>query len=119
MDALLKELADRLGIATFFSDAGLRRQEYNVDENTIRFFVRAMGYTCDTKEETLASLRRIDGVRWAQCVRDIYVRQVGDIVIDVVSKDLSDIKIKAKDCDGNTFDVLYAYMQNSTNNGEL
>ncbi len=119
MDANLKKLAEKLGIATSFCDAGLKRRDYNVSEKVIKFFVRALGYKADTESQIINSLNELENKRWRQALEPIYVRSQHHIIIDVVSSDLSSISVTATDCSGNKFDLQYEYMQNAQQNGLL
>ena len=40
----LQKLANAVGIATQFCDAGLNRREYDICDNTIRFFAEKLGF---------------------------------------------------------------------------
>lgn len=112
MNANLKKLADKLGIATSFSDAGLKKQDYVVNDSVIKFFTKAMGYPADNDQEIEASLHKLETRRWLQTLEPIYVCNINDIVIDVVSPDLSNIVLSAKDKQGNIINLEYQYLGN-------
>lgn len=77
-------LAQKLGIAVTFSDAGLCRKEYAVDDDTLRYFVRMLGFNADTPEDITASLQKIDNLRWKFPLEKIYVVEQGDVQFDAV-----------------------------------
>lgn len=84
MERDLQDLADKLGIATKFSDAGLRRQDYEIDADTLRFFVKALGYKAGNDKEIANSLRDFDNLRWQSAFENIYVMTAGQVELDVV-----------------------------------
>ena len=43
MDDNLKLLADKLGVLTEYYDAGQDRKKYEIDEDTIKFFIKKLG----------------------------------------------------------------------------
>ena len=113
MDANLKKLAEKLGIATSFCDAGLKRRDYNVSEKVIKFFIRALGYKADTESQIINSLNELENKRWRQALEPIYVRSQHHITMDIVSADLSSISVTATDCSGNKFDLFGTLLQSS------
>ena len=98
MSENLKLLADKLGIATSFSDAGLCRRDYYVSDETIRFFVNALGYKCENEDDILSSLAILESEEFSQVLKPVYVCQQENIVFDVVlPKDMEVSKITIKD----------------------
>lgn len=119
MDTNLTKLADKLGIATEFSDAGLVHQDYKVSEDVIKFFVKAMGYNADTSDQAELSLQKLDDLRWQRTLEPVYVRNLHNITIDVVSPDLSNIVLQATKEDGTKVDLTYQYLGNCKQCGNL
>lgn len=117
MSEKLHELAKHLGIATNFCDAGLKRSEYHVKDKTIKFFARALGYPADTDKQSQSSCEKIQAERWHKMLEEIYVCTQDNIIIDVVSPDLSNIKITLIDKQKNRIEVNYQYLQNAENYG--
>lgn len=64
MEEQLKLLADKLGIATQFSDAGLVRREYDVSEDVVKFLVRQLGYNASSPKDIDKSLQSFEHRRW-------------------------------------------------------
>ncbi len=85
MDRQLKELADKLGILTEYYDAGQDRKKYEIDEETIKFFVKKLGYNADSSEEIARSITKFDNRRWQETLEPVYVKEQGDLYIDIVS----------------------------------
>lgn len=112
MNANLKKLADNLGIATSFSDTGLKQQEHTVGDNVIKYIIKSMGYNADSDKDIASSLQEIETKRWQSTLAPIYVCNVKDIIIDVVSPDLSDIALSVRDKDNNTIELAYQYLGN-------
>lgn len=119
MDMSLEQLACRLGIATSFHDAGLKRKDYSVDERTIKFFCKALGYNADSLDQIEKSSEKLDNLRWKRPLQPIYVRTEGNIVLDVVSHDLSNIGLSVKDACGQNVSLEYEYCCNAENKGLL
>lgn len=117
MEQNLQRLADALGIATSFSDAGLKRRDYAVSDKTIRFFASALGYPADTAKQAENSYHRLQEKRWRQMLAPVYVCPQNNIVIDVVSPDLSNIVVMAEDNAGNKIDLAYTYLRDVQNYG--
>ena len=117
MNENLENLASKLKIATTYSDGGLTRKNYTVDDKTIKFFIQALGYKASNEKQIQDSLAEIENKRWRQALEPIYVCNQNNLVIDVVSADLSDISIVAKDEDGNEQKLEYTYMQNAEQRG--
>ena len=55
MDEKLRELADRLGIATAYTDCGLKAACHEVSDETVRFFAGVLGYKAGSGEEIARS----------------------------------------------------------------
>ena len=88
MEENLKQLADKLGIATTFTDAGLVRQEYEIPDSTVRFIADKLGYKAGNLGEIKKSLADFDKRRWQTTLENIYVVEQGNIHIDaVIAKD--------------------------------
>lgn len=84
MSDALKRLAQKAGVAVHFSDAGLSRRSYDVDEGVIKFVLRDLGYAVDTEAQIAESLERIENVRWQRALESIYVRVEDNLFFDVV-----------------------------------
>lgn len=84
MKDCLVSLAGKLGIATKFVDAGLVRQEYDVDENIIKYFVSSLGFKAATEEEVNNSLADLEAKRWQRALENIYVVEQKAAKFDVV-----------------------------------
>ncbi len=94
----LKILAEKLGIATSFSDAGMAQKDYQVKPETIRFFIQALGYQCDIDEDIKQSIALIDNERYQEVLEPIYVCCQDNICFDVVLPQKSAVdKITLKD----------------------
>lgn len=98
MDDSLEILAKKLGIATSFSDSGMIQKSYQVNQETIRFFIQALGYQCDTDEAVKQSIISIDSERYHEILEPIYICCQDNVFFDVVlSNNLSIDKISLKD----------------------
>ncbi len=117
MEQNLQRLADALGIATSFSDAGLKRRDYAVSDKTIRFFASVLGYPANTDKQAQNSLMKLQEKRWRQMLSPVYVCPQNNVVIDVVSPDLSNIIITAEDNEGHKINLDYTYMHDVQNYG--
>lgn len=84
MSEALNNLARKAGVAVHFTDAGLSRKSYDVDENVIRFVLNDMGYPCADDAEAEQSAARIEQERWQRPLENIYVCVEDNIVFDVV-----------------------------------
>ena len=84
MDEKLRELAGRLGIATEYTDSGLKAGNHLVDDETIRFFAGVLGYKAGNNEETERSLRALDNRRWQSVLEPVYVVEEKKKVFDAV-----------------------------------
>ena len=90
-------LAEKLGISSHFSDAGLVKREYCVDEKIIRQLITSLGFRCDTDEEINSSLQQIDALRYSRVLEAIYVCRQEHVCFDVVlptEVEISKITIK-------------------------
>ena len=119
MNSNLEQLASKLRIATTYSDGGLTKKNYVVNDKTIKFFVQALGYKAGNDKQIQDSMAEIENKRWRQALEPIYVCVKNNLIIDVVSSDLSDISIVAKDETGTERKLDYNYMQNAENRGLL
>ena len=117
MDSNLQKLAEKLGVAVSFCDAGLKRKNYAVSEKAIKFFIQALGYKASNDKQIEASLLEVENKRWRQPLEPIYVRNQNNIIIDIVSGDLSSILINAIDCNGQKINLQYEYLGNAVQNG--
>ena len=84
MDVLLQQLADKIGIATSFRDAGLISKEYKVEDKIIKFFAEKLGYKAGNEEEIKKSLESYDKRRWQKTLESINVVEYNDIWFDAV-----------------------------------
>ena len=80
----LQQLADKLGILTKFSDAGICKKDYYPPESVIRFFAESFGYKAGSDAEINASLEKIGRKRWQKALENIYVCEQGNIRLDIV-----------------------------------
>lgn len=117
MEDNLYQLAKELGIATEFCDAGLKHQEYSVSDKTIRFFAKALGYPAANEKQAQNSLAKLQEKRWQKMLEPVYVCQQNNIVIDVVSHDLSNIIITAQNNKGDKINLEYYYLHDVQNRG--
>lgn len=96
MSEALNKLAQMAGVSTHFTDAGLSRKSYDVDESVIRFVLNDMGYPCANDAEAAESAARIEQERWQRALDSIYVCVEGCVVFDVVvpaAEDVSEIML--------------------------
>ncbi len=119
MNTNLENLASKLKIATAYSDGGLTKKNYTVDDKVIKFFIQALGYKASNEKQIQDSIIEIENKRWRKALEPIYVCNQDNLIIDVVSADLSDISIVARDEAGNEQKLEYTYMQNAKQNGLL
>ena len=80
----LQKLANAVGFATQFCDAGLNRREYDICDNTIRFFAEKLGFKAGSDAEIEKSLQDLAKRRWQQALENIYVVEQPDKAIDLV-----------------------------------
>ncbi len=109
MNTQLEKLAAKLGIATTFSDSGLKRQDYQVCENTIRFFAKSLGYNATNDEQIASSLEKINNERYRRPLQPIYICKQQHLLIDVVAPDVSAISLSVQTSEGQTIDLSYEY----------
>lgn len=119
MEQDLKRLAERLGISVSFSDAGLKRREYEVEDRVIKFFCKALGYSADNPAQTERALEKLENSRWKSPLQPIYVRTRNNLTLDVVSSDLSNIELSAKDSAGQIINLQFEYCRNAISKGLL
>lgn len=116
MEDNLQRLADKLGIATQFSDAGMVRQSYEVDGDTVRFLADKLGYRAWTDEEIEKSSADYDKRRWQQSLEKIYVVGQNDVVFDLVvaaERAIDDFAINLKNMDnGKNIDASFEVVNN-------
>lgn len=84
MEENLRRLAGKLGLAVRFSDAGLVRKEYDVDEDVIRFISNSLGYKADTTEHVEQSLVLLEENKWTKTLDSIYVVEEEDVYFQAV-----------------------------------
>ncbi len=110
MNEKIKELADRLGICTFYTDAGLNTNEHNVSEETVRFFAEELGYKASTDAEVEHSLSALDKRRWQSALESIYVvkdKKIFDVVLSAEEAEGSlQLKLSKQD-EHNDFEVSF------------
>ena len=85
MNSNLEKLASKLKIATTYSDGGLTRKNYTVNEKVIKFFIQALGYKAGSEKQIQDSLAEIENKRWRQALEPIYVCNQNNLIIDVKS----------------------------------
>ena len=56
-------LATKLGLATKFYDAGLCRREYEISDETLKFFIKTLGYRADTEGQIARSFKQLEDKR--------------------------------------------------------
>lgn len=114
MEQNLKLLADKLGIATHFCDAGMARRAYDVSEDLVRFFCAQFGYKADTPEQIAASLQKIEDRKWRKGVESIYVLRRSNLHFDVYLKKAEAGKFRlrmSKKDEKKPLEVTYAICQ--------
>ena len=117
MNKSLKQLAEALGIATEFSDAGINRKDYLVSDKTVRFFANTLGYPADTEKQAQASYDKLQEKRWKKILAPVYVCAQNNLIIDVVSPNLSDIEVIAIDANKKKIPLSYEYLRDTENRG--
>ena len=75
----LNLLADKLGIARHFSDAGMHKCEYDVSDDILKFFCKEYGYKADTDEDVEQSLCRFDNASWKKTLPAIIILRQTDM----------------------------------------
>ena len=98
----LQQLADKLGILTKFSDAGICKKDYYPPESVIRFFAESFGYKAGSDAEINASLEKIGRKRWQKALENIYVSLVSSGTYMIVSNNLE----ACNDCGLSRFIVI-------------
>lgn len=84
MDENLCLLANKLGIARYFSDNGLCKHTYEVREDVIKFFCTQYGFNVRTKEDVLVSLQRAESAVWKKTFESIVVVRADDLTFTAV-----------------------------------
>lgn len=100
MQEKLLELANKIGIASSFSDAGMVRREYGVSPEILQKLLAALGYPAGTPREAEASLQKWDERRWRSVLEPVYVREQSNLCFDVVvplETDASQISVRVFD----------------------
>ncbi len=85
MDDKLKSLADKLGVLTEYYDAGQDRKKYEIDDETVKFFIKKFGYDGDTPEAAEHSLEKFENRRWQRTLEAVYVVEQGNLTLDIVT----------------------------------
>ena len=75
----LNLLADKLGIARYFSDAGMRKRDYVVSDDILKFFCKEYGYKADTDENAEKSLNKLADAEWKQVLPPIVVARYANM----------------------------------------
>ncbi len=83
MSETIRNLAEKLGIATKFSDAGLCRRDYDVSDEALKFFIKMQGYNADTDEQIMHSFEALEAKQWAVGLKSIYVVEENKIELDI------------------------------------
>ena len=141
MEQRLQELADKLGILTSYTDAGLKAQTYQVSEETVRYFVKELGYNAESNEDIADSIHSIDNRRWENALESIHIFVEDSKKFDVVlpeghvnenislvltsrqnsSKMLADIKVsytgEKKELGNKIYEKLFININSSLNIG--
>ncbi len=95
MQEKLFELANKLGVATSFKDAGMVNREYTVDIDVLKKLLSALGYPANNEQEAEVSLQKFAECRWHKELEAIYVCEQSNVCFDlVVPTEVKDIKIK-------------------------
>lgn len=84
MDDNLRLLAEKLGVSTRFTDAGLVRKDYEVSEDIIRRIASALGYNAWTSEDVNKSLAEFERRQWSRTLETIYVVEEGNVEFTAV-----------------------------------
>ena len=108
MSNKLNLLAEKLGIATSFCDAGMVQKNYAVSEDTIRFFATELGFKCGDEQEIETSLQQIDNMRFQEVLSPIYVCKIDLVKFDIVLSDNQKVSaIRLKNGNHNPQDVSF------------
>ena len=115
MEESLRLLAEKLGVATDFSDAGLVQKDYCVDEKIIRKIISSLGFKCDTNDDINSSMARLDNKRYKTVLEPIYVCCQDKVCFDVVVPSGANIsKITVKDSSHHPQDIEYSNIASQT-----
>lgn len=94
MSELLKQLAEKLNIATEFTFGCGVIQKSVVSDDQLRFFIENFGYGAKDDAEIKKSLERLDKVRWQRVLEAITVTDVDNVAFEAVVPESDKDKIK-------------------------
>lgn len=73
MENKLYELADKLGVARVFSDAGLSKKTYNVSDDIIKFFCTQLGFDAKDEKKIEQSIKKFDDAKFKNVLDNIVI----------------------------------------------
>ena len=73
MENKLYELADKLGVARVFSDAGLSKKTYNVSDDIIKFFCTQLGFDAKDEKKIEQSIKKFDDAQFKNVLDNIVI----------------------------------------------
>lgn len=118
MDENLALLADKLGIARYFADSGMKKQEYEVNEDIVKFFCNRYGYKTGSEAEIQDSLRKFDERGWKKTLENILIVPRGNLQFTaaLTTEQLdSEIKLEAsRQSEGYKFLLPFTYEVSDT-----
>ena len=95
MQEKLFELANKLGIATSFRDAGMVSRNYEVTPDILQKLSSSLGYPANNEQEVECSLQRLAEERWHKVLEPIYVCEQSNVNFDlIVPAEAKNVKIK-------------------------
>jgi len=102
----LHKLADMLGIATHFSDAGMIQKNYCVSEDVLSAMIKSLGFQCDSDDEIKSSISQVENRRLSMILEPIYICCQDNVVFDIVLPENENIsKITLKDANRHVLDI--------------
>ena len=79
MENNLHLLASKLGIAKTFSDAGMKKRDYVVSDDVLRFFCSCLGYEAKDEETALKSIKKFEDKKVKTVLENIIITKVNKL----------------------------------------
>lgn len=79
MESNLHLLASKLGIAKSFSDAGMKKRDYIVSDDILRFFCGCLGYEAKDEAEALKSIKKFEDKKVKTVLENIVITKVSKL----------------------------------------
>ncbi len=108
MEKKLYELAEKIGIARKFSDSGLNKKDYSVNDDILRFFCTQLGFDAKDDEKIEKSIKKFEDTKYKTILENIVIIKKYNSQFYANLTSIENLSLMLEK-DGNIFELFFDY----------